>query len=232
MILLYYKGNKKGEKMKKLITLALAVSMAFVLVSCGGGKDPKKTKKADKTPVVKVMDKMGDQPMWVEMGDATGKNDGKKVIFFIGYGESKFKDTAKEAAQLNAATAAATAISAVATKQVAKAWESIGAGDNEQKEQVMKGLEALSAKKVNVGGLRKVSAWWRFAAKSKIVNGKVVGWAQPQYEYYVRYAMNYDTYTARRDGVIDAAKKGKKLNSRQKKLYADMEKKLDELDEE
>ncbi len=216
--------------MKRIITLLTIATLILSLAACGS-KKKNKTKKGDE-PVVKVMDKMGPQPQWVELGDQIGKQDGEKVIFFIGYGESKFKDTSKEASQLNAATAAAVAIKATATKQVARAWEAIGAGDNETKEQVMKGLEALSAKKVDVSGMRKVGVWWRYAAKSKIVNGKVVGWAQPQYEYYVRYAMNYNTYPARRDGVIGQTKKENKLNNRQKKLYSDMEKKLAELDED
>ena len=215
--------------MKKILALALAT--LFVLAACGKKKKGP-VKVAEKTPTVKVLDKMKAQPDWIELGDQIGKQDGEKVIFFIGYGESKFKDTAKEASQLNAATAAATAIKAVATKQVARAWESIGAGDNETKEQVMKGLEALSAKKVDVSGLRKVGVWWRQVVKSKIVNGKVVGWSQPVFEYYVRYAMEYSTYKARRDGVITQEKKATKLNDRQKKLYSDMESKLAELDEE
>lgn len=215
--------------MKKILALALAT--LFVLAACGKKKKGP-VKVAEKTPTVKVLDKMKAQPDWIELGDQIGKQDGEKVIFFIGYGESKFKDTAKEASQLNAATAAATAIKAVATKQVARAWESIGAGDNETKEQVMKGLEALSAKKVDVSGLRKVGVWWRQVVKSKIVNGKVVGWSQPVFEYYVRYAMEYSTYKARRDGIITKEKKNPQLNNRQKKLYSDMESKLAELDEE
>ncbi len=215
--------------MKRILSVLLVAAFILSVAACGSKK--RKGPAKEKSPVVKVMDKMGPQPAWIEIGDQIGKQDGEKVIFFIGYGESKFKDTSKEASQLNAATAAAVSIKAVATKQVARAWEAIGAGDNETKEQVMKGLEALSAKKVDVSGMRKVGVWWRYAAKSKIVNGKVVGWAQPQYEYYVRYAMNYDTYTGRRDGVITKTKKETTLNKRQKKLYADMESKLAELDE-
>ena len=169
--------------MKRIIAILAAMTLVLTLVSCGGskGKAPE-----EKVPTVKVLDSMGPMPEWVEMGDEIGTKDGEKVIFFVGTGESKFKDTAKEAAQLNAAGAAATAIKALATKQVARAWEAIGAGENEQKEQVMKGLEAISAKNVNVSGLRNSGAYWRYVSKSLIVNGKVTGWAQPQYEYYVQ----------------------------------------------
>jgi hypothetical protein len=217
-------------EMKKIVAIAVAMLM-LGLAACGGKKAKKAEAPAENQFQVKVLDSMGPQPAWIEMGDQVGTMDGEKVIFFTGYGESKFKDTSKEAAQLNAAGAAATAIRTIATKQVARAWESIGAGDNEQKEQVMKGLEAISAKKVDVSGLRKNSVWWRQVVKPLIQNGEVKGWSQPVYEYYVRYAMDYKTYVERRDGVIDQTKKEIKLNDRQQKLYSDMESKLSELDE-
>ncbi|PKL15245.1 MAG: hypothetical protein CVV50_00725 [Spirochaetae bacterium HGW-Spirochaetae-6] len=214
--------------MKKVLALFAAMTLIFTLVACGGSKPKTET---EKVPTVKVLDSMGPMPEWIETGDEIGKFNGEQVIFFVGTGESKDKSTAQEAAQLNAAGAAATAIKALATKQVARAWEAIGAGENEQKEQVMKGLEAISAKNVDVSGLRKAGVYWRFVSKSLIQNGKVIGWGTPQYEYYVKYAMAYDTYVARRDGVINQQKKEIKLNDRQKKLYADMENKLSELDE-
>jgi len=215
--------------MKKLVAMLAALSLLAVLSACGG-KEKKAAEEPETIPSVKVMDSMGPAPEWIELEGQIGNYNGEKVIFFVGYGESKFKDTAKEAAQLNAATAAAVAIKAVATKQVARAWESIGAGDDETKEQVMKGLEALSAKNVDVSGMMKAGNYWRQVVKPSIVNGKVTGWSQPVFEFYTRYAMPYSAYEARRDGVVSQTKKEVKLNDRQKKLYADMESKLDELD--
>lgn len=217
--------------MRKL-ALLLASALIFTLAACGGKKETVKPPVEQAgLPKVQVLDSAGTQPEWVELGDTTGTFEGTKVIFFVGYGESKFKDTAKEAAQLNAATAAATSIKLIATKQVAKAWESIGAGDNETKEQVMKGLEAISARNVDVSGLRKTGTYWRQVSKPNIVNNQVSGWSQPQFEYYVRYAMDYSRFEQLRDGTIAQQKKETKLNDRQKKLYADMENKLNELDQ-
>jgi len=217
--------------MKKIATL-LIIAMVFSLAACGG----KKSKGGDAKgpapiPSVKVLDSMGPAPSWIEGGEEVGDYNGQKVMYFVGYGESKFKDTAREAAQLNAAGSAALAIKALATKQVARAWEAIGAGDSEQKEQVMKGLEPLSAKNVDVSGMQKAGVYWRQVVKPLIENGEVKGWSQPVFEYYIRYAMPYDMYVQRRDGVISQTKKEIKLNDRQKKLYADMESKLAELDE-
>ncbi len=216
--------------MKKLVTILSAIALLAMLASCGKKVKKAKQEVVDNIPTVKVVDSMGPAPEWIEMEGEVGNHQGSKVIFFVGYGESKFKDTAKEAAQLNAATSAAVAIKAVATKQVARAWESIGAGDDETKEQVMKGLEALSSKNVDVSGMMKAGNYWRQVVKPNIVNGKVQGWSQPVFEFYTRYAMPYDFYEARRDGVVSQTKKEVKLNDRQKKLYADMESKLDELD--
>lgn len=213
--------------MKKLIAI-LAAMLMLVLAACGGKK---KVAKEPSKFRVEVLEESKSRPEWVDMGDEVTNYKGRKVIMFIGTGESKDQETAKEMAQLNAAGAAATAIKAIATKQVAKAWESIGVGDAEQKEQVMKGLEALSARRVNVAGLLKVSVYWRYVMKPKVVNGKVVGKTQPQYQYYIRYSMDYDTFKQRRDGALTKIKKEVRLNNRQKKLYKDMESKLSELDE-
>lgn len=161
-------------------------------------------------PVVKVIDSQGDRPSWIEEGDATGMLNGKKVIFFNGVGESKSKSTAKEAAELNARTYAAAAIKSLATKEVARAWESLGIGDNEQKEQVIKGFESISAKNVNVSGTIKTAVWWRLVVKPVVdKKGKQTGWSQPIYEYYVRYALDYSVYLERRDAVINEVKKNK-----------------------
>ncbi len=162
---------------------------------------------AKQTPIVKVIEQAKKRPIWVELPESIGKYKGKKVIYFIGFGISRYKGQAREAAKLNSATAAAVAISAIATKQVAKAWESFGISDNEQKEQVMKGLEALSSKKINVSGLLRTAFWWRYIVKSKIRNGKVVGWSKPLYEYYYRYALDYNEYLKRRDKALEDLKK-------------------------
>ncbi|HCL55732.1 MAG TPA: hypothetical protein DHW82_01815 [Spirochaetia bacterium] len=219
--------------MKKLLSFLAVMALLVSLVSCGGAKGETTAANTEpEIPQAKVTDApMGPMPSWVIAGDSVGVNSEKqKVIFFIGYGESKDLSTAKEAAQLNAAAAAAKAIKSLVTAQVARAWESIGSGEDESKEQVMKGLEAQVSKNVDVSGMLKGDQYYRQVVKPKIVNGKLAGWSTPMYEYYVRYSMEYDRYIAARDGVLDQKKKETKLNDRQKKLYADMESKLDELD--
>jgi hypothetical protein len=191
--------------MKKLTVLLILLTVA--LMACGGGKSAKKA--AAKQPeTVKVLDSSGPMPAWVEMGEEVGKYQGNKVIFFTGYGTSKSRDTARQAAGLNATASAAAAMKALATKQVARSWESIGTGDAEQKEQVMKGLEAISAKNVDASGLIQTAVWWRHVMRPKYGDGgKVIGWSQPVYEYYYRYALDYDTYVKRRDEVIQQVTK-------------------------
>ncbi|HCL57886.1 MAG TPA: hypothetical protein DHW82_12890 [Spirochaetia bacterium] len=184
--------------MKKIFIL---LSIIGLLTACGGEKAKPENKEQD-VPQAKVIDKSGDQPAWILAGEEIGTMDNKKVIFFTGYGESKTRQEAVAAAELNAAASAAKAMKAVATVEVAKAWESIGSGDDEQKEQVMKGLEALSAKNVDTSGLLKSGTYWRQVSKPKIVNGKAAGWGTPLYEVYIRYALDYDQYVKIRDSVV------------------------------
>lgn len=222
--------------MRKIISLiaALAILAAFT-VSCGGkAKDePKKAEKVADIPEPKRLGGSKTIPAWLDDGDKVGEFEGKKVIFFTGIGKSVVDEqTALAEAELAAATAAAQSIKLIASKQVAKAWEAIGAGEDQTKEQVMKGLEAMSAKDVNVSGLRKAGTYWEKVIEPVIEpDGTYKGrWSKPVYKYYIRFAMDYDRFEALRDGTIEKTKKEVKLNDRQKKLYADMEAKLNELD--
>lgn len=188
----------------KLKTLFLGICFIFSMSFCGG-QTVKQNQTPDikkETPKVQIIETMGEKPGWTEMEDGTGLKDGNKVIYFVGYAESTDKQTAKEGAQLNASTAAAVAIKSRATKQIAKAWESIGSGAAEAKEQVMKGLESISAKNVDVSGLLKTGAWWRKVTKPNFVNGKFTNYSKPVYEYYIRYAMDYNVYSTKRDKVV------------------------------
>lgn len=159
---------------------------------------------------VRVLDQAKKRPYWVDNSESIGRWKKKKVIFFVGMGYSKFKGTAQESAKLKASTEAAVAIKNIATKQVAKAWQSMGVGDKEEKEQVMKVLEASSSKKVNVSGLIKVSVWWRYVMKPKYKNGRFKGYHQPVYEYYYRYALDYDIYKKRLKKALEEVKKMRK----------------------
>lgn len=214
--------------MKRLIYSIFIIS---ILLSACGGKKTRPSQPQKPAIQVKVLDSSGPQPQWMELGEAIGNYKGQKVIFFSGMGVSKSKIDAKEAAGLNAATSAAAAMKALATKQVARAWESIGIGSKEQKEQVMKGLEAISAKNVNVSGLLVTGVWWRHVLQPKFgQGGKHLGWSQPVYEYYIRYALDFEVYKQRRDAVIEKVKKDNPVveKKEEKKEEPKVEKKEEE----
>ncbi len=178
-------------------------------------------------PATKVVDSAGTPPSWVDGDEEIGTHDNQKVIFFVGLGQSKSRPDAMAAAELNANASAAAAIRLIASKQVARAWEVIGAGDTQVKQQVLKGLEAISAKNINVSGLIKIGGWWRQVVTPKVKNGKFDGWNQPIYEYHMRYAMKYELFTQRREeALIEAAKRA--ANGQQE--VADAREILGELD--
>jgi len=162
------------------------------------------------TPTIQIIEtasKSKGQPAWTEEGDTIGTFNGKKVIFFVGYGTSKYKDTAYNEAIVNASGYAATAIRVIATKEVAKSWEALGIGENQQKEQVMKGIESISAKNINVSGMIETSKWWRYVRKPDFdKEGKFIGLKTPVYEYYIRYALDYKIYETRMNEIIRKVK--------------------------
>lgn len=214
--------------MKKL-ALLLAAVLLLSLAACGGKSNGGTVKPADDLKVKVYEETKGGEPAWVEEGDAIVMIDGVKHISFVGQGISKDKALAKDEAELAGSTNAALAIKRVATKQIAKAWEAIGAGENQTKEQVMKGLEAVSVKAQEIRGLRKAGTYYRYVSKPVDRGGKTEMGA-PMYEYNMRFVLDYTTYERLRDGLVSQEKKEVKLNDRQKKLYADMEKELDKLD--
>lgn len=178
-------------------------------------------------PATKVIDSAGTSPNWVDGDEEIGTHNNQKVVFFVGLGQSKSRPDAMAAAELNATASAATAIRVIASKQVARAWEVMGVGDTQVKQQVLKGLEAISAKNINVTGLIKIGAWWRHIVTPQVKNGKFQGWNQPVYEYHIRYAIKYELFTQRREeALIEAVKRA--ANGQQE--VADAREILGELD--
>ncbi len=200
--------------MKTRLTLYF-ITIVLLLTYCS----PEKNKKNEK---IIIDDQMGAKPAWVASGSRITSNDGEKVITFSGYGDSKYKDTAKETAQLNAATSAATSIKAIVHLQVNTI---IKTENNKSYRKISSGLEALSAKNVNVSGMRKIGAWWRKIKKPMYNKGKFIGYSEPFYEYYILYTLPYKIYKDRRNGYLKDLKV-----SANKAIMDKIEKKLEDLD--
>lgn len=212
-----------------MIRNSVAIFCVIFLFGCGGAKAVKKA--PESMPAVKVMDSQGPMPAWVESEADAGEFQGKKALLFVGFGESKNRVDASEAGKLNAATSAAIAIKAVASKQVARAWESIGIADNEHKEQVMKGLEAISSKDVDVSGLLVAHVWWRLVSKPLVENGQVKGWSSPLYQYYYQYALDHELYLKKRNAVIEETR-NKKPVKKEPEVIDSPEKKIEDIKDE
>ncbi len=161
---------------------------------------------------VEIISKMGPMPNWLNIRNSM--DDNEQMIFFIGYGKSKYKYTALDKARLNAATNAALALKGT------------------YKENKSKEVISLSSENVDVSGLIQNGMWWRYVRK----NG-----SSPKYEYYIRYAFNYDTfkrkiqhsYQPQKTYYFEKRKTSKRsdLNERQNRLYDDINKALSDLDE-
>jgi len=213
--------------MKKLFAFTLAMLMVVSLVACGGGDNTGRTGTQTTrggAPRIQVLEQMGDSS-WV-MDGVQVKNvaqlDNQKCIIFVGSGTAEDRDTALEIARNNVRGEVALAIKALATKQVARAMESVGTVGNEQREQVFRMLEATKAKNVNVAGLQELKKYYRLVKKANF--------PKEFYEFYVQMAMEYQRYTNARDGIINTMRRTYTLNQNQQRLMNETSRVLNELD--
>jgi len=212
--------------MKKICALASVMLMVVSLIACGGGPSgPSTTTRTGRqAPRIQVLEQMGDSS-WVMDGVQVKKVaqlDNQKCIIFVGSGTAEDRDTALEIARNNVRGEVALAIKALATKQVARAMESVGTVGNEPREQVFRMLEATKAKNVNVAGLNELKKYYRLVKKANF--------PKEFYEFYVQMAMEYQRYTNARDGIINTMKRSYQLNQNQQRLMNETSRVLNELD--
>ena len=145
-------------------------------------------------PLVKeqIIESAGSAPAWFESKPVFGRYNDQKVIFFYGSGESKFRDSAKEAASLNAAGEAAFTLEGIVAAQL-----KIVLGED-GKMTSQSGVIYASAKNVNVSGMMQTANYWQ---QIKVLQEPVS--SPPQYfhifRFYSQYAMDYEEYQKRRN---------------------------------
>ncbi|PKL11632.1 MAG: hypothetical protein CVV50_05440, partial [Spirochaetae bacterium HGW-Spirochaetae-6] len=160
-------------------------------------------------PFSKSRETSGETPDWLKNGQRLVDKNGKKLIYFLGFGESKNKMSAKSSAELNGITSLASTYKTVSLQQ----------GE----------AKSIETKSINVSGLIPSGRWWQEVFYPKIENNELVGWSDIRYEYYLLYSLEYKVYEQRIKTLIEKEKEEIKLTDDQEKIFKQITDKLESL---
>ena len=221
--------------MKRIFSLLIILAFTFVMLACGGGpqKGPATVDNPD-CPVKGEEQLKQDCPdedkAFVKPPVPEGKVSGERYVFFYVRGEGKTRQSASEDADLMMSKAAAESIYKKVLSQMAKAWETYGDAESEQREQVTKGLIAQKSKVKVTGQLPLGDCVQMYTVVKDVQDCKVTD-AFSKFIVIRRSGINYSDYQKMREKYLDGAKSGPQINETQKRLLNEADKALKSLDE-
>jgi hypothetical protein len=132
---------------------------------------------------------------WIKNQPRFGRMDGKKVIYFYGYGESAYKETAMDKASLDSAGQAATAIHSLIKARITPVLNKTG------KSREIRFIQVI-AKNVNVSGLRQIDSAWQVREVPKDPRRSTSGEYETVFSVITQYALDYQIFLERRNRAI------------------------------
>lgn len=230
---------RKDFRDMKHLNIILAAAVAFGMTAyCGGDEESTVEESVTGCSITpgseRSIEAGGQRPQWVSSPILFGNIGGEKYALFYGKGEGKTEQTASENANGDAKAKAAESLKTLVLSQFARAWETYGDAESEQREQITKGMQAYKSK-VEIGGLVTLGAHTEKIEVIDEVNEDCsVAKQHYKYQVYSLQGIDYKTYQQLRKKYIEGfeADNGPQINETQKKLLKEAEAALSKLDEE